>query len=135
MHRGWLAQRNNIGFIKICSNGPAFDSAYTKNFLCAIKYIHINVQLWFFEKCHWLKRHLWSKYCGYLSLRERVKNILTLRNGPCKHWCHAALVPAIQRGWHSCGSQSQRRGWRKRWKEEIGIKKKQDRYWPVSRLL
>ena len=44
--------------------------------------------------------------------------------GPHKHKITKALVPSIRRGWHSCESQCPRRGWRKRWKEEKGRRKK-----------
>ena len=68
---------------------------------------------------NWKKHHLLEMNCSYLSLSEKVKNIVTWRNGPHKHRCHVALVHTIRRGWRSCDSQSPRRGWRKRWKEEI----------------
>ena len=46
---GRLAQRKNVHFVKIYSNGPGFDWAHARNFLCVIKYICIDVILGFFK--------------------------------------------------------------------------------------
>ena len=50
---------------------------------------------------NWIKHHLLETNWRYLSLSEKVKNIITWRNGPSKHWCHVALVPAIWQSWQS----------------------------------
>ena len=46
--RGWLAQKKNVYFVKICSDRLWFDSAYARNFSGSINYIRINVRLQFF---------------------------------------------------------------------------------------
>ena len=55
-------------------------------------------------KCLWFKRHLWNKYCSYLSLSKKVNTTLIWKKLAQQGWHYSAGVPPHEEGDQRCDS-------------------------------
>ena len=97
-----------------------------QEFLCAVKFIGINVQFSFFKKCHWLKSHFWSKYCSYLS--SKWKRLLTTLNN-LKKWATQALMSCST---SSCHTEGLTQLWQSELKKSVKKEMKGGKKYPFS---